>query len=216
MSISWYSNLQVPDGIAAAVSLQRPILVDFWSPTCRGCAKLVALTYQDENVQRYLAESFVCIKYNTTQPDNNFRKLNGPFAHLWHPDLVVFDHHLKEMRRVIGFLPPAEFIAQVAIGEALVHLYQGRKEAALALAENVADRPVSAEAAAEALYWAGVAAYRTRGSLADLALRWNLLSSRFPASTWSLRADCLDVEIPVEGFDDADPRSVRLVESSIG
>src|SRR5215208_956898 len=150
MSISWYSNRQVPEAIERAASTRRPLFVDFWDPTCRGCAKLLALTYQDRVVQRFLEESFVCLKYNTKQPDEHFRRLNIAFAHLWHPDLVVFDHHLKETRRMIGYLPPAELMAQLSIGAVLVHLFHRRPEPALALAEAVTNGSGSSDVAAEA------------------------------------------------------------------
>jgi hypothetical protein len=211
MPLTWYSNCQVPDAIALAVRLRRPLFVDFWDPTCRGCAKLLAVTYQDDGVQRFLEDSFVCIKYNASRPDEHFRRLNGPFAHLWHPDLVVFDHHLKETRRVIGYLPPAELIAQLSIGAGLAHLYQRRSQEALALFESVAGGSVSDDAAAEALYWEGVAAYRASKNFGDLVRRWEDLRRRYPAGSWALRADCLDVEIPETGFDDADPSTVSLV-----
>jgi hypothetical protein len=211
VAIPWYSNRQVPDAIERATSARRPLLVDFWDPTCRGCAKLLAVTYQDAVVQRFLEASFVCVKYNTKQPDEHFRRLNIAFAHLWHPDLVVFDHHLKETRRVIGYLPPAELIAQLSIGAALVHLFHRRPAPALALVEAVAHGSGSGDVAAEAFYWAGVAAYRVSGDLSDLAQRWDALRRRHPTSSWALRADCLDVEIPDEGFDDSDPSSVKLV-----
>ena len=211
MPISWYSNRQVPDAIERAASARRPLFVDFWDPTCRGCAKLLALTYQDSVVQHFLEESFVCVKYNTKHPDEHFRRLNIAFAHLWHPDLVVFDHYLKETRRVIGYLPSAELMAQLSIGTALVHLFHRRPEPALALAEAVTHGSGSPDVAAEAFYWAGVAAYRVSGDLADLAQRWDALRRRYPGSSWALRADCLDVEIPDGGFDDSDPASVRLI-----
>ena len=170
------------------------------------------MTYQDEGVQRFLQDSFVAIKYNTSKPDEHFRRLNGAFAHLWHPDLIVFDHHLKEARRVIGYLPPAELVAQLSIGLGLVHLYQRRPEAAQTVLEQVDGEAVSDDAAAEALYWAGIAAYRASKKFDDLEQRWNSILRCYPATTWALRADCLDVEFPDGGFDDADPGSVTLID----
>jgi hypothetical protein len=210
MPITWHSNGQIPEAIARAAELRQPLFVDFWDPTCSGCAKLLAVTYQDESVQSFLKRSFICVKYNTSRPDEHFRRLNSAFAHLWHPDLVVFDHHLKETRRVIGYLPPAELIAQLSIGAALVHLYQRRPDAALGILQGIAGGSVSEDVLAEALYWAGVAAYRVSKNFEDLTQRWNAIAQRYPSSSWALRADCLDVEIPETGFDDADPSSVRL------
>lgn len=209
-AVQWFDNDSIDEAQALAKRLHRPLLVDFWSPTCMGCAKMVAFTYADPGVQELLVATFVCLKYNTKTPNEGFLRLNGSFAHVWHPDIVVADARLKEARRIIGFLPPVELVAQLRVGLALLHLYHAEFGAALAELSAVT---AGAETGvrAEALYWAGVAAYRHGGGLPALRTKWEELVARHPRSDWALRADCLDVEIPPEGFDMKDPASVRLV-----
>ncbi|HVE78610.1 MAG TPA: thioredoxin fold domain-containing protein [Gemmatimonadaceae bacterium] len=210
-SIRWFTNTSVPQAIELAAAEHKPLLVDFWSPTCRGCAKLFATTYPDPRVRRLLAESFVCIKYDTKAPNEWFRRLNGSFAHLWHPGIVVLDARLSEARRFVGFLPPEEFMAQLQVGAGLVHLYHGRPEQALERFELVTTTLPRTAVVPEAMYWAGVAQYRRGGGLDALRLVWERLAAEHPESDWANRADCLDVVIPPEGFSMADPGSVQLL-----
>jgi hypothetical protein len=209
--IRWFDNTTVADAIALAAAEDRPLLVDFWSPTCLGCAKLFAVTYPDPRVERALGEAFVCIKYDTKAPNEWFRRLNGSFGHHWHPNVVVMDHRLVEGRRFIGYLPPEEFVAQVEVGRALVALHHQRARDARAILGAVLARFPHAHVAPEAMYWEGVAAYRVGGRLPALTDVWRELAGRYPTSEWTVRADCLDVVIPATGFRMSDPASVRLV-----
>lgn len=206
--IDWFINGTVGEAVALAQQTQRPILVDFWHPTCRGCAKLFATTYSDAAL-RPAAPHFVWIKYKTTTPDFWFKRLNGRFAHFWHPDLLVLDHHLFELRRVIGYLPASELVAQLELGRALGHLYRREYGDALRVLDETVTRYPRAGVAPEALYWMGVAGYRVGGE-AELVRIWKRIALEYPASDWRLRADCLDVVIPEEGFSPSDPTSVTL------
>src|SRR5262249_26118908 len=116
--IDWFTNGTVGEAVALAQETRKPILIDFWHPTCLGCAKLFARTYPDAALDR-LAPHFIWIKYNTTTPDFWFKRLNGKFAHFWHPDLLVLDHHMIELRRVIGYLPAGELFPQLEVGRGL-------------------------------------------------------------------------------------------------
>jgi len=152
------------------------------------------------------------VKYNTKAPNAWFKRLNPSFAHVWHPSIAVLDERLTEARRFIGFLYPTDFVAQLEVGLGLVHLYHGRPQLALEAFERAAGGSLDAGVAPEALYWAGVAAYRTGGGLAALTPRWEAIRTRYPGSDWAMRADCLDVEIAPGGFSMADPESVRLAQ----
>jgi hypothetical protein len=210
----WFDNDSVAAALDDARASARPLLVDFFSPTCLGCAKLVATTYADPRVRRVLADHFVRVKYDTKRPNEWFRRLNGGFAHVWHPDLVVLDaratDRVVEARRVIGYLPPDDFIAQLLVGLGLVRLHHADPAAALDAFTRAAQAAPPAAVAPEALYWAGVAAYRVGGGLAALAPWWERIAREHPGSDWAARADCLDVAIRAGGFDPDDPSTVTL------
>lgn len=206
-TLTWYDNESVEEALALASQERKPVLLDLWSPTCLGCAKLFVLTYSDSRVQEFVDEHFVCIKYSTKAANSHFKRLNGSFAHMWHPDLVVMDHRMAEVRRVIGYLPPPLFRAELTLALGLVQLYHGNHAQALATFTEVADG-LAQEPGPEARYWAGVAAARAGGGLPALAVEWQRLRQSHPASTWAARADCLDVAIPEEGFRFGDRSSV--------
>jgi thiol-disulfide isomerase/thioredoxin len=209
--VHWFDNTTVPQAIDQARSTGKPLLVDFWSPTCKGCAKLFAVTYPDPAVRALLGQCFVCVKFNTTTPNAWFKRLKGSFGHLWHPNIAILDDRLTEARRFIGFLPPDDFIAQLEVGRGLVELYHARAQIALDIFNRVTEQGEHTHVAPEALYWAGVAAYRAGGGLEALTTIWSRIEERYPLSEWAMRADCLDVCIPPAGFSMADPQSVQLV-----
>jgi len=209
--IAWFTNDEIDSAVELAQRTQKAILVDFWSPTCLGCAKLFKLTYADEGVREFLAANFVSVKYNTTTPNRWFKRLTGSVAHMWHPHLVVLDQRLMESRRLVGYLPPPELIAQLRLGLGLLHLYHRRFQDALEAFHEVAGARVAPTIVAEALYWEGVAAYRVHGGLEALQPIWERLQAAHPQSDWARRADCLDVSIPATGFSTGDPGSVQLI-----
>jgi thioredoxin-related protein len=211
--LTWYDNNAVADAIAAARESRKPLLVDFYSPTCSGCAKLFATTYRDARVKQFIREHFVSIKYNTKAPNQWFKRLNGSFAHHWHPDIAILDERLTEAHRFIGYLAPDDFITRLEVGLGLYHLYHTRAGQALDLFRGAAARRHLA-AAPEARYWAGVAAYRAGGGLDALAVEWRQLTEDFPRDDWTRRADCLDVAMPPEGFSMSDPDSVSLTNAA--
>ena len=209
--IAWFTNEEVDAAVEEAKRTHRPILVDFWHPTCLGCAKLFKLTYSDSAVCEFLADNLVCVKYNTTTPNPWFKRLTGSVAHMWHPHLVVLDERLMESRRLVGYQRPAELIAQLRLGIGLLHLYHRRFQDALTVFHEVTQMKVAAGIVAEALYWKGVAAYRVEGGLAALREVWSQLQTEHAESDWAQRADCLDVTIPDHGFSPDDSDSVRLI-----
>ena len=212
--LTWYDNKTVESAIIEARGTDKPLLVDFWSPTCKGCAKLIKITYADAGVRRYLREHFILVKYNTKQPNEWFKRLNGSFGHFWHPNLVVLDHHLTELRRSIGYLPPDDFMAELEAGRGMHALYHKRPGPALEILSRIAEERSTSHVAPEALYWGGVAAYRVTGSLTDLAQLWEQITVRYPDSDWRKRADCLDIEFSPSGFDEKDEASIAVTSKA--
>lgn len=208
-STVWFTNDTVADAVAEATATSKPLFVDFWYPTCLGCAKLFAITYPDERVDALLANEFVCVKYNVKHLNQWFRKLTGTVAHLWTPDVMVMSERLMQVRRFSGYLPPARFAAELRFGLGLWHLHNRRAADAGKHLTAVAEADDAGVAAPEALYWAGVAAYFA-GGLDALVPHWERLGAEYPTSDWVLRADILNVEIPSDGFVPDDPSTVRI------
>lgn len=126
----------------------------------------------------------------------------------------MLDSRLAEVRRFVGYLTPNDFTAQLTIGAGLAELYHKRATRALTLFERVVEEHAASGAAPEALYWAGVAAYRAGGGMDALTPRWEAIHASYPSSEWSIRADCLDLEIPEAGFLETDVSTVRFTQPS--
>jgi thiol-disulfide isomerase/thioredoxin len=190
-TIAWHGQGDVEDALERARREDRAVLVDFWSPGCKGCQAYERETYPDADVAAFLNERFVAIKYNTHQPSADLKRLTGTTALLWTPTLVVLTPQLREVRRMVGFLSPDELLAELGIALGLADLARQRYPEAAARFAPVAHTDLPT--AAEALYWLGVAEfYRGGKSIAPLAPHWRAIGERFPESTWWTRADVLD------------------------
>ena len=207
----WYSNEDVERALEIARETRKPILIDFWSSTCLGCAKLAKVTYADSSVQAFIRENFVPIKFRTSDTPGKFRNLNGRAIHMWHPHLLVTDYRLTEARRMVGHLSPISFVAHLRVAIGLMALYRKDYPDAKASFEAAVASTAPAEVIAESLYWLGVAEYRVTRSLPALKDVWEKLRSRYPDSDWADRANCLDVEIPETGFDIDDSATITLI-----
>lgn len=187
-AIHWYTD--VAEAQRVARELRRPMLIDFWDPECLGCRKMLDVTFPDPTVAGILAEEFVALKIDTTALTSPQRALIRAYRVLWTPDLLFVDHMGAEITRRIGYHAPPEFASLlhvVAGQEAMVN--QGYAAAfdhfaaAAAVNDAIHTRP-------EALFWAGIAAYKDAGTgdRAILRRHWRVLESDFADTPWWERA----------------------------
>jgi len=194
--ITWFTEDQTEAAVDASRMVLKPIFIDFWSPGCKGCAKMEVVTYEDDEVIRHLSERFVCIKYNTKSPNTHLKKLIGHAPLLWTPTFVVLDYHLSEMRRIVGYLPPEELLAELQLSVGLIELLHNNAHSAYEMIETVVNNFSETHVAPEALYWLGVAAFRKHGrSLNALVPKWQAIYDRYPGSAWWTKADVLEAVI---------------------
>ena len=190
VTVSWMRELS--PAVARARSEGKPIFVDFYSDTCLGCRALDARTYVRGEVAALVEREFVPVKFNVKLPRPEFRDLLRMAKPLFTPLLFFLDGSGTELRRTTGFLPPAELEGELRLVLGLADLLHTRYREAHVRFREVAERMGDTHAAPEALYWAGVAAYRWEGrGLDGLMPEWAELQRRYPDSTWALRAGCL-------------------------
>lgn len=148
-----------------------------------------AVTYPTASVAGFLPDHFVCLKLDTSAPTRDFRRILGQEGLRWTPTFVLTDHTLRQLRRIIGFLPPDDFLAELRLALGLAALARARNETALASLRAVTDLHPQSYVASEALFWAGIAAFRVAGrDKAALRDSWELLRQCYPDSTWAQRA----------------------------
>jgi hypothetical protein len=109
------------------------------------------------------------------------------FRVLWTPTLVVVHPAGIATREIIGFLPPAELLAELTLAEALVELRSARAAAARDRLGAMRERGDARHVAAEALYWEGIATYRASGNKDDLWPAWREVATHYPESPWALK-----------------------------
>src|SRR5262245_46137070 len=112
----------------------------------------------------------------------------GRFGVDWTPTILILDSDGNERHRIQGFLPAGDFLAQLQLGRAHVAFKNGRfEEAESSYREIVATLP-GTDAAAEALYWAGVSRYKAKNDAAALKQTAEAFKTQYTDSDWAKKA----------------------------
>lgn len=130
-----------------------------------------------------VAERFVPVKLDLAADRGVVRALNV----VWTPTILFADRRGVVSHQGINFLPPADFLDLLDIGEALVRLRWAEYERAIALLAAVTARDPAAPSAPEAIYWRGIATYLKGHSTEEMGRVWRELVERFPGSIWARR-----------------------------
>lgn len=141
------------------------------------------MTYRDTAVCRAVAERFVPLRLDLLADRAAVRPLNV----VWTPTLLIADRRGTVHYRSLNFLPPADFLDLLDIGEAETRLRWGEHDHAVALLAAVTDRDPNAPFAAEAIYRRGIAVYLKTRSTPAMEAIWDEIRARFPDSIWARR-----------------------------
>jgi hypothetical protein len=155
-----------------------------------GCRKLGAVTYPDAEVIELLNERVIPTKLDLTGRSPEILEVLRAYRLLWAPGFVMLNPTGQEIRRWLGYQPPRDFLAEIRVALAKVDYLHKRFDRSFRGFRDVADMDPPAPVSAEAVYWAGVAAYRRDGAdLEFLRVYWRELQQRFPESRWWTHAD---------------------------
>jgi len=142
-----------------------------------------SVTYPHGGVERRLNESFVAFK---PQIDLN-QELAKKYEVHWTPGIVILDEMENMHYRAFGYHPPELCEHLLDIGRGMTHFDLGRyREAAEAFTRVTEDRTRS-PLTPEALYWLGVARYKT-GDKSAMTQVWSRLLDEHPQSLWAQKA----------------------------
>ena len=152
-----------------------------------------AVTYPHPEVATELSERFACFKASLMERHPDFVEASGGSPVPWAPTFVFTDARGRVARRSVGWLPPADFVAELRTARGIWAITRRRsEEAGELLGGVVADHP-TAPAAPEAAYWLGVARFLGgKRDIQALADAWNDLRRRFPDSEWAGKAEVID------------------------
>ncbi|ASZ11722.1 thioredoxin family protein [Chitinophaga pendula] len=191
-----YTEDCVEEAFLEAKLQQRPLLIDFWSQGCKGCKKMELVTYQDAEVQRYLQEHYVLVKYEAAKVDKAFSDDYLSLALAWSPSFYVYAPDGTIVRQAVGYLSPGQFIAELSLGKAQWLLRKGQPAAAEELLLRISEESAYDVFKQEALYLAGVAAFfKERRDVSAVGPNWEVLLAKYPSSRWAERANVLDIKL---------------------
>ncbi len=111
------------------------------------------------------------------------------FSVSWTPTLIVLDADGREHYRAVGFFTPEDMIATFMAAKGRWALDTDQLVDARALFEEVISLYPDKDAAAEALFFLGVAKYKLSHDPKPLRETYDQLKARFPQSTCTKQAD---------------------------
>jgi thioredoxin-related protein len=181
-ALIWLDSLE--EAMRQSRDSGKPIFLDFFSPTCGGCEAMETVTYPEHEVQQFLGDHFAPVRLDVHQASEAAQRYNP----IWTPTLLVLSEEGAEAHRVVGYLPPEEFRAELNLGLAKAYLDRDALEKALIHFRETVTHFPETWSAPEAQYWAGVARFRAEGKPDGLRAEWNFLIERWPESRWARSA----------------------------
>jgi len=180
--IDWHRDLA--EAIAIARQERKPIVIDVYQDDCGGCDRLDEETFEDARVATEINARFIPLKLDLIG-DRDFTRQHQVF---WTPTILIADHSGKVRYTSVNYLPAAEFLDILDIGEGMAAMRWQGYERAIDLFTAVRDRTPDGPLTAEAIYWRGIAAYfRDAKSSASANAEWAELREQFPESIWAKR-----------------------------
>ncbi len=101
--VGWLLSME--EAVARAEKQDRPIMIDVYADWCGWCKRLDSDTYADDDVIARAGE-FVSLKLDA---DAN-RSIMSQYGIGGLPTILFIGADGKEIHRVIGYKPPAEFV----------------------------------------------------------------------------------------------------------
>ena len=104
----WYSGTVEKAKSKAGTKL---ILLEFYTDTWPACHRLDAETFSDLTVQSFSRSNLISLKLDANDETGNkyFKDYNCEGV----PHLLFVDQEGNEVDRIIGFLPPGEYLARI-------------------------------------------------------------------------------------------------------
>lgn len=142
-----------------------------------------AVTYPDPTVRGVLTEHTVPVRLNILK-ERDLAKRYGAF---WTPFFFTVDPGGRVFHSRPGFLPPAEFAAQVLLAVGLARFQRNEHDRAIRFFEEIASRFADTLSAPEAVYWNGVCLFKKTRDTRPIYDACRRIVERYPDSEWALK-----------------------------
>lgn len=144
--------------------------------------------WPDLRVTRFVNENFLATRVHPRQTPEAFKQYSERYKAPWTPTILLLDQDGGEHHRIEGFLPADDLLAQLMLGRARIAFDAAQWAEAERRFREIVDRLPDTEAAAEALYWAGVAPYKATGDPASLKATGRAFRERYQDTPWAKKA----------------------------
>ena len=144
--------------------------------------------YPDERVARFITDNFIPARVHVRDQANDFVRFGERFNAQWTPTILELDPDGVERHRIEGFLPVDDFLGQLVLGLGHMAFKRGDFGEAEKRFREVVDKLPRSDAAAEALYWAGVSRYKKSGDASALGETAHAFTQRYTDSPWAKKA----------------------------
>jgi hypothetical protein len=143
-----------------------------------------AVTYPQERVAKFIQLNFIPVQLQSSN-----QAMMEKFAVSWTPTLIVLDADGREHYRAVGFFSPEELISTLETAKGRWALDTGQLAEARATFEEVISCYPDTNAAAEAVFFLGVAKYKMTHDPKPLRETYDELQAKFPNSPWAKQAE---------------------------
>ena len=144
--------------------------------------------YTDERVARFVTENFIPARINVREQPADWARYGERYVVQWTPTTLIVDPSGEERHRIEGFLPVEEFLPQLALGLAKSAFARKQFAEADRRFREIVERFPSSDAAAEALYWAGVSRYKATNDAGALGQTAATFTQRYQDTAWAKKA----------------------------
>ena len=144
--------------------------------------------YPTDQVARFISENFIPARVHVQEQPEDFRRFGQRYSAQWTPTLLVIDPEGNERHRVEGFLPAEDLLPQLMLGLGHSQFARQQWDAAERHFREIIDHFPESDAAAEAMYWAGVSRYKGNGDASALGDTAQAFTRRYQDSSWAKKA----------------------------
>ena len=141
------------------------------------------MTYPDPAAVVAVTERFIPLRLDLFRD----RAVVRPLDVIWTPTLLFADRRGTVHYRSLNFLPPADFLDLLDIGEAETRLRWAEYDRAISLLGSVTERNPNGPFAPEAIYRRGIATYLKSHSNDEMYAIWDEIREQFSESIWARR-----------------------------
>jgi len=142
--------------------------------------------YSDEKVQTFIEEEYVPLKSQCFWKERT--ELMKQFDIAWTPTFLIQDSGGRVHRKLVGYIPVDDFLAQLKFGKGMVFFEKERHEEAIKWVRKVIEEHPGAGVVPEAIFFLGVAEYKKTHEVSALRRVYDTLSEKYPQSEWARRA----------------------------